>query len=128
MSLRRKKYGGANKSDYQRQLDSHSANKPQRTTVSDAERRMEYRSMKQMKGDLLDKKFEIERFVVNSFASDRNRKSAHELKRRGWLFNILPTTVSIFMFFGKPARFKCFSLIKHLLVLFIFIFHLYPIA
>jgi hypothetical protein len=75
---------------------------------NDTFNRAEYRRIKEAKGQIVDRKFGIERFTHDSNNSNTNTKrnqgsnsdtnddtSSNMIRqKRGWLYNVLPTTVS----------------------------------
>ena len=90
--MQKRKGGG--KSNYQRQFGGGGATtyrQAPKTADDAAETKAEYRRRKQAQGDLVDESFGVEKF------SFQNVKSVDpkDLQRRGWLYNVLPTTVRI---------------------------------
>jgi hypothetical protein len=93
-----KRKGG--KSNYQRQFGGggktatvyRSGDDSTATEASKAAARAEYRCAKQARGEALDKWFGMEWFALDTTMAHTN--SDQKLQRRGWLFNMLPTTVS----------------------------------
>lgn len=74
-----------------------------KTSTATANEKAEYRRMRQAKGEALDVRFGMDRFSLDSHhespakSTSAHHKVAHDAKRtrerRGWLFNILTTTV-----------------------------------
>jgi len=71
---------------YQRQLGNKTYNKATSSEENELViKRKEYRQKRKVEGDALDERFGFGRFMNNN---SNDRKS-----RRGWIFNILPTTI-----------------------------------
>ena len=91
--------GNANKQNYRRQFGGQvyrpTGNETTPTKSNDASK-ADYRRMKQARGEAFDKRFGMEKFALDG---DDYRTADHDKKhqpkeKRGWLFNVLPTTVS----------------------------------
>lgn len=82
-------------SRYQRQFGGGAGNKSSsatvyRAAVDDEETRAQYRRRKQAAGEVNDEEFGLERFAVGGEGTGRRQ-------RRGWLYNMISTTVSVLM-------------------------------
>lgn len=94
-AMQKRKGGG--KSNYQRQFGGGGATTyrqaPKGTDyeAAAAESKADYRRRKQAQGDLVDESFGVEKFSFQNVKSIDPK----DLQRRGWLYNVLPTTVRI---------------------------------
>jgi hypothetical protein len=116
-SSKRSGNGGGGGSNYQRQFggkgDKNNQGKKNTDTVNrsandddstdnKAAELAQWRRIKQAKGEALDKAFGTERFAPSNHQTSTiimNEKTTEKepmKSRRGWLYNILPTTVCIF--------------------------------
>lgn len=93
-AMKKKSSGRFNRggSNYQRQFGNSKTVYRNPDAKTDQESRAERRRRKQAAGEVLDEVFGIERFAVSTQRS--SARSDRDRRRRGWLYNILATTVS----------------------------------
>jgi hypothetical protein len=101
-AMQKRKGGGGNnnnRSNYQRQFGGSGKSSattyrhaPQSSSSAgdNAETKAEWRRRKQAIGEVVDESFGVEKFSFQNVKSTE----PEDLRRRGWLYNVLPTTVS----------------------------------
>jgi hypothetical protein len=97
-AMQKRKVGASNnRSNYQRQFggggsSSTSYRQPPKSSAAEdaATTKADYRRRKQAQGEVVDESFGVEKFSYQNVKSTE----PEDLRRRGWLYNVLATTVS----------------------------------
>jgi hypothetical protein len=78
---------------YQRQQGSTGGNAATQLTEEQerAQRRVELKLKKRAQDEALDERFGFQRYCLGNSSSNSSSGNGSQYKRRGWVFNILPT-------------------------------------